>query len=196
MRRALLVATAALLITAAALGAVQTVIEITDTQYGGRAMGSTKESLAITWHNGGEQQHTVTQFPSQLGLFDSGPLNPGDEFHYDFAYVGGFAYRDTLHPGFHSSVGMLMIIEPRRAPAGTPVTLTVAAEPVPEGYVIDVRRKLDGTHDWTTVVDGTTEQTAVIVLPAPGTYLLEGRLRRPNDRHASGWSHKQMVFAT
>ena len=49
----------------------------------------------VSWTNNDVIQHTVT---SDEGLFDSGPLSPGDTFDNTFETPGEFGYHCAIHP--------------------------------------------------------------------------------------------------
>ena len=50
----------------------------------------------VTWTNDDSIQHTVTS--DEEGLFDSGPLSPGDTFDNAFDSTGEFGYHCAIHP--------------------------------------------------------------------------------------------------
>ncbi|MBI2265349.1 MAG: IPT/TIG domain-containing protein [Armatimonadetes bacterium] len=60
----------------------------------------------LLWVNGGSQNHTVT---SDNGLFDSGPLAPGQQFTWQATTPGTFGFHCSLHP---SETGTLAITFP------------------------------------------------------------------------------------
>jgi plastocyanin len=50
----------------------------------------------VTWTNDDSIQHTVTS--DEEGLFDSGPLSPGDTIDNAFDTPGEFGYHCSIHP--------------------------------------------------------------------------------------------------
>jgi plastocyanin len=54
----------------------------------------------VTWTNNGGRQHTVTD----PGVWDSGPLNPGQSYAAMFAIPGTFDYQCTIHPEMRGRV--------------------------------------------------------------------------------------------
>ena len=50
---------------------------------------------AVFWTNDDSIQHTVT---SDEGLFDAGPISPGDTFENVFDSAGEFGYHCVIHP--------------------------------------------------------------------------------------------------
>ncbi|MGZ5501096.1 MAG: cupredoxin domain-containing protein [Nitrososphaeraceae archaeon] len=49
----------------------------------------------VSWTNDDSIQHTVT---SDEGLFDTGPISPGDTFDNTFDTSGEFGYHCAIHP--------------------------------------------------------------------------------------------------
>ena len=49
----------------------------------------------VFWTNDDSIQHTVT---SDEGLFDAGPISPGDTFENTFDSAGEFGYHCAIHP--------------------------------------------------------------------------------------------------
>jgi plastocyanin len=49
----------------------------------------------VFWTNDDSIQHTVT---SDEGLFDAGPISPGNTFENTFDSAGEFSYHCTIHP--------------------------------------------------------------------------------------------------
>jgi plastocyanin len=49
----------------------------------------------VSWTNDDSIQHTVT---SNEGLFDAGPISPGDTFDNTFDSTGEFGYHCSIHP--------------------------------------------------------------------------------------------------
>ena len=50
----------------------------------------------VSWTNSDLIQHTVTS--DEQGLFDSGPISPGDTFENVFDSAGEFCYHCAIHP--------------------------------------------------------------------------------------------------
>lgn len=50
---------------------------------------------AVFWTNDDSIQHTVT---SDEGLFDAGPISPGNTFENTFDSTGEFSYHCAIHP--------------------------------------------------------------------------------------------------
>jgi len=61
----------------------------------------------VTWINLDSTVHTITSGLSEKrpeGIFDSGPINPGDIYQKDFREVGEFDYFCSIHPGMKGKV--------------------------------------------------------------------------------------------
>lgn len=50
----------------------------------------------VSWTNADSIQHTVTS--DEQGLFDAGPISPGDTFENVFDSTGEFGYHCAIHP--------------------------------------------------------------------------------------------------
>ncbi|MGH2615270.1 MAG: cupredoxin domain-containing protein [Thermomicrobiales bacterium] len=55
----------------------------------------------VTWTNAGDRPHTVT---ADDGSFDSGRLDPGEQFSHTFETAGTFSYFCGFHPEMQASV--------------------------------------------------------------------------------------------
>lgn len=66
---------------------------------------------AVTWRNDDVAFHTVTsgEYGSPDGAFDSGHMDPGEEFSVSFAEAGEVEYHCTLHPWM---VGRVVVAPP------------------------------------------------------------------------------------
>jgi len=50
----------------------------------------------VSWTNADSIQHTVTS--DEQGLFDAGPISPGNTFENTFDSAGEFSYHCAIHP--------------------------------------------------------------------------------------------------
>lgn len=64
-----------------------------------------KAGTVVTWVNRDEEPHTIF---SEAGLFRSGALDTGGDFHFQFDRPGTYRYVCTIHP---QMVGTI-IVEP------------------------------------------------------------------------------------
>lgn len=64
---------------------------------------------SVTWRNDDVAFHTVTSgaYGSPDGAFDSGHMDPGEEFTVSFGKAGSVAYHCTLHPWMRGVVAVL-----------------------------------------------------------------------------------------
>ena len=82
-----------------------------DQTWGYRPAEITVETgTTVIWTNNGAQDHTVTD---DDGAFDSGTMEPGDEFKFTFKEPGVFHYNCTPHPWME---GTVKVHEPGKAP--------------------------------------------------------------------------------
>src|SRR5215212_5355794 len=82
---------------------------------------SVPAGATVTWTNTGSRPHTVT---ADDGSFDSGRLDPGEQFSQTFDQPGTFAY----HCGFHPEMqGSIVVGEPQE-PANAGADATPAAD--------------------------------------------------------------------
>src|SRR5215212_9057736 len=71
----------------------------------------------VTWTNTGNRPHTVT---ADDGSFDSGRLDPGEQFSQTFDQPGTFAYHCGFHPEMQGSIVVTEQQEEAAASATTP----------------------------------------------------------------------------
>ncbi len=93
-----------LALTTAAAGAPDAQIVIKDFMFGPASV-TVKAGTTVTWVNRDEEPHTIV---SDTGLYRSGALDTGGEFHYTFATPGTYRYVCTIHPRMLGTI----IVEP------------------------------------------------------------------------------------
>lgn len=73
------------------------------------SMVSVAAGGSVTWRNDDVAFHTVTSgaYGSPDGAFDSGHMDPGEEFTVAFGEAGSVEYHCTLHPWMQGSVAVL-----------------------------------------------------------------------------------------
>jgi plastocyanin len=103
---ALLAPCAAMLLalTTAAAGAPESQIVIKDFMFGPTSI-TVKTGTTVTWVNHDDEPHTIA---SDSGLYRSGALDTGGEFHFTFEKPGTYHYVCTIHPRMLGTV----IVEP------------------------------------------------------------------------------------
>jgi hypothetical protein len=139
----------------------------------------------VTWHNDGTQIHSAVE-DLGLRLFDSGPLQPGQDFTYGtFDFAGKYQWRDS-YSTCHGYIALFPVL----SAAANEITATVGDGPTPAGYYVEAQTRAVSTHTgWVPV--GTTTQ-ASITFPEPrGTYWVRVRLDRA-DGHHSGWTKAEI----
>jgi LPXTG-motif cell wall-anchored protein len=77
---------------------------------------------SVTWTNNGTVPHTST---ADKGLWDSGPLNPGQSFAFTFKSAGTFPY----HCQFHVGLGMVGSVVVQAASTTPPPTTPPPTNP-------------------------------------------------------------------
>jgi plastocyanin len=93
-----------LALTTAAAGAPQVQIEIKDFMFGPASV-TVKAGTTVSWVNRDDEPHTIV---SDSGLYRSGALDTGNEFHFTFDEPGTFHYVCTIHPRMLGTI----IVEP------------------------------------------------------------------------------------
>ncbi|HEY7032485.1 MAG TPA: cupredoxin domain-containing protein [Thermomicrobiales bacterium] len=86
--------TAQIVVKEAAAAPPGKAVSIKDFQFS-PASRSVIVGTTVTWTNTGDAPHTVT---SDDGVFDSGRIEPGDDFSFTFDQVGTFTYHCAIHP--------------------------------------------------------------------------------------------------
>lgn len=78
----------------------------------------------VTWTNDGERPHTVT---ADDGSFDSGRLDPGEQFSHTFLQTGTYSYHCGFHPDMQATIIVTTVTVPvdpdeieDATPPGTP----------------------------------------------------------------------------
>ena len=79
----------------------------------------------VTWTNSGSRPHTVT---ADDGSFDSGRLDPGEQFSQVFDQPGTFTYFCGFHPDMQ---GAIVVTEQQTEETGTPASDQDQAEATP-----------------------------------------------------------------
>jgi plastocyanin len=87
------------------------------------AMVMIDPGTTVTWTNAGDRPHTVT---ADDGSFDSGRLDPGEQFSFTFDQPGTFAYVCGFHPEMQGSV---MVAEAQNEDPEDPEDIEVATAP-------------------------------------------------------------------
>ena len=129
----------------------------------------------VTWTNTGNRRHTVT---ADDGSFDSGRLDPGEQFSQTFDQPGTFTYLCGFHPEMTGTI----VVEAEQAPSDievatpipeTPGSETAPAEPGAGGPVQDLSP--DAESRLAHIHAGTCDELGIVVYSFPDlrTYRLD-----------------------
>jgi plastocyanin len=80
----------------------------------GRSYSPINSTVVIGWNNTVSwinQDVTPSSITSDHGLFDSGPIIPGKDWHYSFECVGNYGYHSEPHPWMK---GLVRVLPPDR----------------------------------------------------------------------------------
>jgi plastocyanin len=130
----------------------------------------------VTWNNTGSRPHTVT---ADDGSFDSGRLDPGEQFSQTFDQPGTFTY----HCGFHPEMqGSIVVTEPQeQADASDTATPTADESATSESAAVSETAGQLGNLEPTEpsrlahIHAGTCEELGIVVYSFPNleTYRLD-----------------------
>jgi phospholipase C len=131
--------------------------------------------------------HSVTD-PSGMGLFASGPMDPGTKFQFSFEHAGSYRVLDETTSHF-SRVTVPIKTSPKTGGLNTAFSVRWSKNPAPEGFAFDVQIKRpgrDGFEDWKTEV--TRPRSRFSASKRGGTVAFRSRLVNTTTGSASGWS--------
>ena len=159
---------------------------ISESGFGPTAV-SAKVGGVVQWDNAGTAVHSIVD-STGMGLFDSGPMAPGDSFTFSFPSAGVYSLRDQ-DSSFAGSVKVAPSASPQSGDVTTAFTITWSAAPPEAGFAFDVQVKRPGSSTWSTWRTGTSAVSAGFEPDAgAGTYAFHTRLRKLSDGTASKWS--------
>ncbi len=142
----------------------------------------------VEWTFSGLNQHTVTD-ASGMGLFDSGPQEPGATFAVTFAGAGRYLYACAIHPTTTGTIRVPISISPATGSTTTPFTISWGAGASSLDYVWDVQIHRPASTKWQTWRPPQTDPAGVFISDAGiGTYSFRARLRNVVAGAASNWS--------
>jgi plastocyanin len=128
----------------------------------------------VEWQNRGRNPHTVT---ADDGSFDSGDLQPGDEFSHAFATPGVYRYYCKYH-GAAGGIGMagVIVVGDAPLPGGGGTEVGPGREPVPSGPGVTIRVPEDEA-----TIQGAVNaaKPGDVILIGPGTYHEAVRVMTP-----------------
>jgi plastocyanin len=152
--------------------------------------GAVKPGLGSTilWTFNGPSSHTVTD-STGMGLFDSGPLGPGNTFSYPFSAAGIYAYDCTIHPTqMTGQVKVPVVASPTTGTVATWFTITWATITAPSGFTYEAQIKRPGATRWTIWTSGPSMFSMFQPDGGTGTYSFRARLKKTSNNKASDWS--------
>ncbi len=136
----------------------------------------------VRWTNADGIDHTSTQ-SGPLGLWDAGPIDPGDTFSVVLGVAGTYPYRCNIHSVMTGRVR----VRPEASVLGTgSIKVVIASQVAQSGFVFDVQRR-DGSGSWELWKDDSTRRSVRFTPPSDGEYAFRARLQREAGG-ASMWS--------
>lgn len=118
----------------------------------------------VVWVNDDTAPHTVTatSVPAGAQMFDSGRLNPGQNFTYTFTVPGNYTYHCIYHPWM---VGTVVVLAAATTTATTTTTTSTAT-------TTSTTKPAASTPNWPLIA---TVVAVVVVALAAGTLLARRR---------------------
>jgi plastocyanin len=155
-----------------------------------------QQGTSVTWTNnaGGITQHSSTQ-DSPLALWNSMPMDPGENFSFQLLAAGTYPYHCTVHPLLmKGTVKVPLIVDATTGDVDTifTFTLTFATQ---AGFVYDVQKKVGkgAWKDWKTELAGPT----VKFNPnKTGTFRFRSRLHESASGDTSDYSPKKKIVVS
>jgi plastocyanin len=153
----------------------------------------------VEWDVSGTGPHAAVD-SSGMGLFDSGPIQPGSSFAFLFTAAGGYGVADSLKKG---TVYVPVKASPASGPASTTFRVTVATVDAAAPYAYDVQIAFCPTACTPTFADWKSGTTRKFTFPSsdparqgPGIYYFRARLRNGGNGTQSGWSKQKSITVT
>jgi plastocyanin len=160
--------------------------------------GSVKPGLGTTilWTFNGPSNHTVTD-STGMGLFDSGPLGPGNTFNFPFTAAGVYSYNCTIHPTqMKGQAKVPMATSPQTGTVATWFTITWATVTAPAGFTYEVQIKRPGAINWSLWTSGAPTFAMFQPDGGTGTYSFRARMKNTGNNKATGWSVTKSIVVS
>lgn len=185
MRRSII----AILVLGLIVGLAPSAIGVTrDVSIEGVSAGFSPSKLTIElgdqvrWTNADGINHTSTQ-SGPLGLWDAGPIDPGDTFSVVLGAAGTYPYRCNIHSVM---TGRVRVPPEASILSNGSIKVVIASAAAQNNFVFDVQRR-DGNGDWQLWKDDLTRRSVRFTPPNGGEYAFRARLQREGGG-ASMWS--------
>ena len=140
MRRAIVTVLTGLFLAVTALpaGAVTTPVSMVDFAFSPGPV-TIKQGGTVQWHNNGTRTHTATQ-DAPLSNFNTGNVAAGATSAGKVLNAAGiYPYHCTIHPSMVGTVKVPVKVAPTTGTTATVVTITLATQAAPTGFVDDVQ---------------------------------------------------------
>jgi hypothetical protein len=139
--------------------------------------------------------HSVTD-DNGTRLFDSGLLEQGGSFDFEFDDAASFDVIDTA-TGHAGTVSVQMTAAPASGTTTTSFALRWASVSLPAGYVSDVQIRRPGASGFSNWLQSETATGTTFIPDAgPGTYSFRARLRKLSGSAHTLWSASRSVIAS
>jgi phospholipase C len=175
-------------------GAPPKAVEVTDDGLTPRTIAA-RRGATVTWvfPPSNAATHSVAD-ATDLGLFNSGPMEPGTEFAFTFDSAGSFPVIDETTS--HSiTVTVPIGASPRRGGLNTGFAVKWSKREAPEGFAFDVQIKRPWQDDFEDWKAGTTKPKATFrPRNRGGKFAFRSRLVNTTTQSASDWSSVDKVL--
>jgi len=150
----------------------------------------------VEWDVSGTGPHQVVD-SSGMGLFSSGPIQPGSSFAFQFTAAGGYGVADSAKKG---TVYVPVKASPASGPATTTFTITVATVDATAPYSYDVQIAFCATPCTPAFADWKSGPNRKFTFPSSdparqgaGIYYFRARLNNTGNGKQSGWSKQKSI---
>jgi serine protease AprX len=157
---------------------------------------SAAQGGTVEWDVDGAGPHQVVD-SSGMGLFSSGPIQPGSSFAFQFTAAGGYGVADSAKKG---TVYVPVKASPASGPASTTFTVIVATVNAVAPYSYDVQIAFCPTPCTPTFADWKSGTSRKFTFPSsdparqgPGIYYFRARLNNTGNAKRSGWSKQKSI---
>jgi plastocyanin len=149
----------------------------------------------VQWDFVGALTHSVKD-SSGMGLFSSGPMEPGEDWSFAFAGAGSYRYKDTF-TGASGTIRVPTTVSPASGGLTTRFTVTWAASEAPAGFVFDTQILRPGAAGWVDwKVDRVTAAARFTADAGPGLYQFRARIENVTKARTSQWSPSASITVT